>query len=316
MTCAGSARWDELGPVSGIGQDARWGLVTGKQLNELEWSPWVPLQSARTDPDVPREPGVYRIRSAETGVILYIGQTGRSLRDRLGALRYIYGDEMPYNDPHTAGPALWAHRIDTGETFEVSIAVLRTSGPERLGREALEITKRRMIDGCSPLYSFGRMPAGWYKSRGSNTKKNVAGGRYHRGGRLPEALTEQRIPDPSAPPPRSLDQDPHYRAWLDLDWVEADRAAPSRDALGVYRILSSDRGPLEYLGQGRILARCESHLSGWAQDLAAEDDGWSTYSWSVLNLTRRQRLEIENDLIASHMVVFGAPPHRQFMNGR
>jgi hypothetical protein len=289
--------------------------LDGPGLDELAWSPWVPLETAPTDPEVPREPGIYRIRSAETGVILYIGQTGRSLRRRLRELRHVYGDLMPYNDPHTAGPALWAHRIDTGETFEVSVAPLRTSGPERLGREALEITKRRMLDGCSPLYNFGRMPAGWYKSTGSNTKATVAAGKYLRGGRIPEDSTAQREPDPSAPPPRSLDQDPRHPRWLDLHWNEADHARPERDVLGVYRILGHRSGPLDYLGEGRIRDRCEKHLSGWAQDLAAERGSTAPYSWSGLDVTRTQRLEVENDLIASHMVVFGMPPRVQFQNG-
>jgi hypothetical protein len=105
-------------------------------FEELDWSDWVPLEGARSDTAVPKLPGLYRIRSVETGRILYIGQTGRSLKERMGALKGVYGDEMPYNDPHTAGPALWAHRIETGETFEVSVAVLEVDKADRMGREA------------------------------------------------------------------------------------------------------------------------------------------------------------------------------------
>ena len=90
-----------------------------ERLQALDWSPWLPLEGARRDPRIARLPGLYRIRSVETGRILYIGQTGRTLRERLGALGGVYGDVIPYNDPHTAGPALWAHRIEFGETFEV-----------------------------------------------------------------------------------------------------------------------------------------------------------------------------------------------------
>jgi hypothetical protein len=71
----------------------------------LTWSSWVPLESARRDPAIPALPGLYRIRSVETGRILYVGQTGRTLRERLGALKGIYAGDMAYNDPHTAGPA-------------------------------------------------------------------------------------------------------------------------------------------------------------------------------------------------------------------
>mgnify|MGYP000211465996 FL=1 len=89
---------------------------------DLTWPSWFPLQGIGRNRDVADRPGLYLIRSVETGRILYVGQTGRSLRARLGSLRGVYGELMPYNDPHTVGPALWAHRIDTGETFEASLA--------------------------------------------------------------------------------------------------------------------------------------------------------------------------------------------------
>jgi hypothetical protein len=117
-------------------------------LSELAWSPWVALEGAGRGSAIPTLPGLYRIRSVETGRTLYIGQTGRSLKERMGALKGVYGDVMPYNDPHTAGPALWAHRIEFGETFEVSVAVLEVDKADRMGREARSAEERRnSIDG-------------------------------------------------------------------------------------------------------------------------------------------------------------------------
>ncbi len=55
--------------------------------------------------------------------------------------------------------------------------------------------------------------------------------------------------------------------------------------------------------------------TGWALDLAAEAPGRSVWDWVGLDLTARQLLEVENDLIASHMVVLGAPPRAQYGNG-
>ena len=34
-----------------------------KPLPALDWSPWVPLEGARSHPAVPKLPGLYRIRS-------------------------------------------------------------------------------------------------------------------------------------------------------------------------------------------------------------------------------------------------------------
>jgi hypothetical protein len=278
------------------------------------WSPWLPLEGAARDVRIPREPGLYRIRSVETGRLLYIGQTGRTLRERLGALRGVYGELMPYNDPHTVGPALWAHRIETGETFEVSVAVLTVDRADRMGREALEITKQRMIDRVSPAYNFGRMPHGWVKSSGNNRRLVEAGKRF-RGHRLSDAGIAALPPDESVAPPDTLEGDPHGGDWLGLDWRSADVAPPGRDDVGVYRIGARRGEPLDYLGQGLVAHRLHRHAAGWALDLAAESDGSGVWDWVALAHGTRGLLEVENDAIASHMVVFARPPRVQFVSG-
>ncbi len=275
----------------------------------------MPLQGAGRNRDVSDLPGLYRIRSVETGRILYIGQTGRSLKERLGALKGVYGDVMPYNDPHTAGPALWAHRIEFGETFEVSVAVLKVDKADRMGREALEVTKQRIIDGCSPAYNFGRMPRGWVKSSGNNRRLVEAGKRF-RGYRMSDEEIAALPPDESVPPPATLEGDPRAADWLGLAWQEAAVEPPGRGDVGVYRIGRSGDRALDYVGQGLIAARWSSHASGWALDLAAEDRGDSMWDWVGLSLGPRQLLEVENDLIAGHVHVFAEPPVRQFGRGR
>jgi hypothetical protein len=72
-----------------------------------------------------RLPGLYRVRRTGREELDYISQTGMSLRKRLGMLRRgVLGEQMPYRDPHTAGPVLWALR-ELGGEFEV----LRSSAP-------------------------------------------------------------------------------------------------------------------------------------------------------------------------------------------
>ena len=289
-------------------------MVAEGVLPTLDWSAWVPLEGARSDAAVPRLPGLYRIRSVQTGRILYIGQTGRTLKERLGALNGVYGEVMPYNDPHTAGPALWAHRIEFGETFEVSVAVLDVDRADRMVREALEVTKQRIIDGCSPAYNFGRMPRGWVKSSGNNRRLVEAGKRF-RGYRLSDQEIAALPPDESVAPHVSLEGDPRGADWMGLAWRSADVASPERDDVGVYRIVGSPWGRLDYLGQGLITARWRTHAAGWAHELAAEGGVRAPYGWAVLALAPRQLLEVENDLIASHMTVFGRPPRVQFGGG-
>ena len=67
------------------------------------WTPWYPLNGASRNQDIPRAPGLYRIRRADIPGLDYVGQTG-VLRQRMGNLNNVYGDVMPYNGPHTAGP--------------------------------------------------------------------------------------------------------------------------------------------------------------------------------------------------------------------
>src|SRR6516164_8348507 len=112
----------------------------------LVWSPWVPHQGCWRGATAPDEPGLYRIRRVGQSCLDYIGQTGTggmTLRKRLGMQRGVYAAEMPYTDPHTAAPALWAIRQATGAEYEVSVAPVAGTTPWRKGLEALAIALHR-----------------------------------------------------------------------------------------------------------------------------------------------------------------------------
>src|SRR5262245_37232738 len=90
----------------------------------LRWSSWQPLDGCWQGALIPDRPGLYRIRRAGHADLDYIGQTGAgtmTVRKRMAMLRGVYGPEMPYRDPHTAAPALWALLQGTGEPFEVAV---------------------------------------------------------------------------------------------------------------------------------------------------------------------------------------------------
>jgi hypothetical protein len=61
----------------------------------------------------PASPGLYMVRRSGLSGCDYIGQTGVTLRARLSMLRGAFAAEMPYRDPHTAGPGFWA-LLDSG----------------------------------------------------------------------------------------------------------------------------------------------------------------------------------------------------------
>jgi hypothetical protein len=133
----------------------------------LQWGALRPLATARRDPEIPHAPGLYRIRRIGREDLDYIGETGKgktTLRTRLGSLRQVYSDLMPYRAPHTAGPALWSLHHQTGEDFEVSVVPFEGSTLWRKGLEALAIALYRQERGPSPTVQFGRMPAGYRAS--------------------------------------------------------------------------------------------------------------------------------------------------------
>jgi hypothetical protein len=91
-------------PVRGIDGDV--------PTRKLAWSGWLPLMRCFDTDAIPAVPGVNRIRARDERILAYVGQTGRSLRERLRSLRGVYAPEMPYRDPHTAAGALGVGSTD------------------------------------------------------------------------------------------------------------------------------------------------------------------------------------------------------------
>jgi hypothetical protein len=87
----------------------------------LPWTDWVPFNADRhTFSTIPNEPGLYRIRPKGKDFLMYIGETGRSLHQRLNELRQNLrrGDLMPWSDPHAEAPALWAWWVEWSSDLE------------------------------------------------------------------------------------------------------------------------------------------------------------------------------------------------------
>jgi hypothetical protein len=286
----------------------------------LHWTEWRTLQGASRDPAIPRVPGLYRIRRVGRDDLDYIGQTGLSLRQRLGMLRGIYGEAMPYADPHTAAPALWAVRDATGCAFEVSVAPVEGSTPWRKGLEAVEIALYRQEYGASPTVEFGRMPAGYCPSSG-NTARLVAAGKRVRGERC-DGRHERH--ESGIAPSGPLTGDPQSAGWGGYVWsrwvaLRELGARPMRPRSGLYRIRGDDEDSLLYVGQGRIPDRPLAHFGKVAkvdhrQGCIFAGQQRLGCSW-VINDTwlAHQRLELENDLIAAHIVQTRSVPAAQFL---
>jgi hypothetical protein len=286
----------------------------------LQWTDWRPLPGASRAPEIPSSPGLYRIRRVGRDDLDYIGQTSRRLGLRLGMLSGIYAEEMPYGDPHTAGPALWALRHATGCEFEVSVAPIEGSTPWRKGLEAVAIALYRQERSCSPTVEFGRVLPGYRPSSG-NSARLVAAGKRFRGGPFSESHARHQPGIPPSGPLAGGPQDAHWSGhawtrWLPLAEI-VHEAAPGGS--GLYRIRGAEPRTLLYVGQGKIPDRPLAHLAKAAVSehgqgrIFAAQARWEC-SWIINNdWLSHQRLELENDLIAAHVLETGTIPAAQFL---
>jgi hypothetical protein len=292
-----------------------------ENTKEPSWSDWQPLQKAGRNKAIPRDAGLYRIRRVGQAHLDYIGQTGMGLRQRLGMLSGVYGPVMPYNDPHTAGPALWALKQLMNCEYEASVAVMPDlSTPQRKAQECVAIARHRQTHGHSPTFNFGRMPLGYSKSTGNN-RALAARGRRHRGGPTNETLA---CHVPGRGPDGPIDTDGGVDDLLGLDWsgwVSVDRVLGdlSGSEVGLYLLRRRGAGELLYVGEGKIRDRVHAHMKkgrtpDHPQAFAFADPAEVEVSFIQRgDLTKHQLLEVENDLIAAHVVRVGVGPVAQFL---
>jgi len=285
-----------------------------------EWDPWISLGPALALPLLSSEPGLYRIRRAGHAELDYIGQTGIGIRRRVRMLRGITGTVMPYRDPHTAAPALWALLQSEACEFEVSGLPIEGDTAWRRGLEAVAIALHRQKFGHSPTANFGRMPTGYRMSSGNNARLVAAGTRF-RGGVASEL---DRSHAPGIRPVDGLEGNPQSETWCGHQWSSWQPLAAYRLALGrgIYRIRGGGAaGGLIYIGEGDLLARLGSHLrkarpggrSLRRQERVFSEAGEAEFGYVLGEWEAHERLELETDLIAAHVLVLGHAPPGQFI---
>lgn len=287
--------WDELYDLDWMG---------------VQWSDWLSLNPDHGDlANISSEPGLYRVRHAERTGLEYIGQTGRSTRGRVSALaRNVYSVEMPFRDPHTAAPCLWAVRDTYGNEFEVSTTTppLAEDAAHRKGFEEALIAVARREMGESPTANFGRIIDGYVQS--SYRSDGFVGGP------LAEGETESNAEPGRGPVPWTDVDDITGPTWMGLNWDGpyklADRLEPNLPDAGVYRIWEQgDSSRLLYVGEtsdftGRLRRHERTFGSGALFSVAAPQGMEATH----------KRTEVETDLIGAHYLVTEAPPTAQFVN--
>lgn len=278
---------------------------------KLPWTKWVHFSDGDFEA-LPDQAGVYRVRPIGRKELMYIGQAGHSqrtktsLRERLKTLRReTFHNQMPFNDPHTAAPNLWAWRQSDHFEYECSAAPLPLfSKRDRLALECYLLWQYRLEKGKSPRCNLGRFHPSYSKSKGQST--HVRGNKYPRG-------RTNKAGGRSAPPLQSKGN-PADSTWMGLIWIGDKRESGQKlPKSGLYKILSS-KGRLLYVGKsnGHLISRARSHIrtKGLPRNVAI----WVS---APKELTAKKPLdhhflELENDLIASYYARYKTVPMKQF----
>ena len=282
-----------------------WRDYDSPEWGGVKWSPWMNLD-ADTLATAPDAPGLYRVRHQNREGLSYVGESGDT-EHRIRALaRRVPDSEMPFRDPHTAAPCLWAIRDDDGPGFELSYTTpdCAADDQQRKGLEAALIASYRLETGESPPANFGRIIPGYQQS----TYRN--GG--VRGGRLADGENEPNA-ERGCPPKTWVNFEAVTdRNWMGSDWSDPYRLADRLDAdppdVGLYRIwYEGDVPPLAYIGEssniGRRLYKHEDTYGG---------DALFSYAPRTDLDASHKRGEAECDLIGAHYIAHGCPPRTQF----
>ncbi len=212
---------------------------------------------------------------------------------------------MPYRDPHTAAPCLWAIRQEDGPAFSVSY----TSPPnvsmdrKRKGLEAALIAIYRKEIGESPTANFGRIIPGY---RQSSSRR---GGRV--GGPLSDDQVEPNTERGVEPLSWAHYQDLAHSRWMGLHWTEwqsiPEAQAEASTDNGLYRIKTTTDEILTYIGQsGNLRSRLRAHTKTYSEDHRIQ------FAVRPELGARHKREETETELIGAHYLLTDEPPRNQF----
>jgi len=276
---------------------------------DLNWSEWTPLD-ADSFSKIPRQPGLYRIRHRldKRDHLEYLGESGDTRRRIQSLARGVYAGEMPYRDPHTAAPCLWAVRDSVSPALEVSYTTPSKARDEqhRKGIEAALIALHRRETSRSPTANFGRIIDGYKQSSYSTNDSAYKGGRL--GSNEQESNSERGV----APLDWQNWRKPASRDWMSLEWSEpyllGDRLDADPPDNGVYRIWYEGQEPtLAYIGESsNISSRLYDH-----EQTFGESALFAFAERTDLDASHKRK-EIETDLIGAYYLQVENAPLAQF----
>jgi hypothetical protein len=275
----------------------------------LAWTQWAPLQRQAILQVAPALPGVYRVRhqGGEPNRLVYVGQTGRSLRERLVSLaRGANGEECPYNDPHTAAPHLWLLQRLDGARFEFSCAAVAGNVQMLRGTEDMLLWRHRVQSGSSTIANYGRFYPGYARATNRRiVRRNGSRAPGSRAAPLADDLVQEDFSG-SRPALQCEASVPQASWWQRIPLSEVP-SLPAEPA--VYCVY--DRGAEEpiYIGETSILrARALTHATtSWGVK-----EPWLAYMLLPVGTPKHVLREFESDLLGQHFWRSRRPPSAQY----
>ncbi|MFA6226330.1 MAG: hypothetical protein WC620_09215 [Methanoregula sp.] len=231
----------------------------------LPWTPWVPFTAAKEKfRQIPKEPGLYRIRPVGKDYLMYIGETRKTLHQRLADLRVELRKRgrMPWCDPHAEAPALWAWQDAEAFEYECSASPLDATVNSRRGMECYLLYRYRQERGESTACNFGRFHPRYRKS--TSGRENLRGGKLEAGQKDNPAGGPGHLPLPATGTPGDAD-------WMGLAWSSHEARAPEKITAapagqGLYMLIDAGSQECRSIGQSGDCAKRLLGLSKKAWD--------------------------------------------------
>jgi len=280
----------------------------------LDWTRWFDLRDWETlRKELPRRPGLYRVRHSELPGLMYVGESGSEggVRQRvgLGLSAGMDASDQQTGDKHGAARPLQRITEVAGGEMEVSVTTPPISSNRRHRRaiEATLVAICRRESGWTPMVQLNREPA----EHVSNSY-----GDPHR--ELKDFAERSSYTVPSWQPWRDVTG----RNWLGLDWTESrplsERGVIDSSGVHAFRLWRDDETgerwdqTIQEMGTtGSISSRLFNLQKEYGDDMR--------FSVVVLNElssdTQRQSRElseVRHDLIGAHYLATGIPPKAQF----
>lgn len=220
-------------------------------LEGQKWSKWYSILPPDEQQIEYQGPAILKICHSKLSGIHYVGHT-ENIQARAASMGYeLDNEKMPYTNPVSAAPCLWAIQQELGDEFYISYYAIDDDQPAQVLEDAY-LALYRMTTGQTPTANFGRMFPLYSKSTDS--------GRGIRGEKLKEPPSSSPI-GVSGLQIQNIDN-VLSDYWLGFEWSDPKEYYPDRlrglspsfpSNSGIFRVWEKGSNSVEAVGTARSL---------------------------------------------------------------